>query len=73
MATAENVDLKDVPVTGNKITKQDIENYLEQQNQVKSRVETPATPLARRIAKKNQLTFAKSMAQAQEVEYRQMM
>lgn len=59
LAEAENIDLHDIPATGNRITKQDIENFLEKQNQVKTRVETPATPLARRIAKTESVNLSK--------------
>jgi pyruvate dehydrogenase E2 component (dihydrolipoamide acetyltransferase) len=50
MAEAENIDLEQVPSAGTKITKEDIESYLESLGQVEPRVGTPATPAARRLA-----------------------
>jgi len=53
MAEAENINLEDIPLSGDKITKRDIQDYLTKHKEIKikSRVKTPATPLARRIAK----------------------
>jgi pyruvate dehydrogenase E2 component (dihydrolipoamide acetyltransferase) len=50
MAEANNIDLEQVPSAGDKITKEDIESYLESLEQIMPRVETPATPAARRLA-----------------------
>jgi pyruvate dehydrogenase E2 component (dihydrolipoamide acetyltransferase) len=50
MAKAENIDLNDVPAAGDKITKDDVEAYLDSLESVKPRVEVPATPSARRLA-----------------------
>jgi pyruvate dehydrogenase E2 component (dihydrolipoamide acetyltransferase) len=51
MAKENNLDLKKIPSSKDKITKRDIEAYLEgQQEIVETRVKTPATPAARRLA-----------------------
>ncbi len=50
IAEAENIDLEHVPSLGDKITKEDVEAYLESLTRVKPRVEVPATPAARRLA-----------------------
>lgn len=48
-AKSEGIDLTDVPSSGEKITKEDIDAYLATKKRI-HRVETPATPAARRIA-----------------------
>ena len=55
MAKAEDIDLSQVPASGEKITKEDIEAYLGGMEAVQPRVETPATPAARRIADEKEL------------------
>ena len=61
MAEAENINLEDIPFSGDKITKRDIQNYLTKHKEIKikSRVKTPATPLARRIAKEETVDLSK--------------
>jgi pyruvate dehydrogenase E2 component (dihydrolipoamide acetyltransferase) len=49
MAKEEGVDLFKVTTSGNKITREDVERYIENQKSV-GRVTVPATPAARRIA-----------------------
>ncbi len=49
MAKEEGVDLSKVTTSGNKITREDVERYIENQKSV-GRVTVPATPAARRIA-----------------------
>ncbi len=56
IAKAENIDLNDVPSKGEKITKEDIDAYLAAKPN-KHRVETPATPAARRIASENRINL----------------
>jgi len=50
MAEAEDINLNQVPASGEKITKQDVKDYLDKSAQEPSRVKTPATPAARRLA-----------------------
>lgn len=50
MAKAENIDLDKVPAQGDKITKDDVEAYLESVDLVEPRVAVPATPAARKLA-----------------------
>ena len=50
MAEAEGINLQDIPASGEKITKEDVEKYLGGLEGVETRVQTPATPAARRIA-----------------------
>ena len=50
MAKAENIDLDKVPAQGDRITKDDVEAYLESVDRVEPRVQVPATPAARRLA-----------------------
>jgi pyruvate dehydrogenase E2 component (dihydrolipoamide acetyltransferase) len=49
MAKEEGVDLSNVTTSGNKITREDVERYIENQKSG-GRVTIPATPAARRIA-----------------------
>ena len=49
MAKEEGIDLSKVTTTGNKVTREDVERYIENQKSV-GRVTIPATPAARRIA-----------------------
>ncbi len=58
MAKAENLDLNEIPAVGEKITKEDIEAYLEGRDEVQPRVKTPATPAARRLAAEADLSLA---------------
>jgi pyruvate dehydrogenase E2 component (dihydrolipoamide acetyltransferase) len=51
MAEVEGINLDEIKPVGDKITKQDVENYLRNRNQPNPRVEIPATPAARRLAK----------------------
>jgi pyruvate dehydrogenase E2 component (dihydrolipoamide acetyltransferase) len=55
MAVAEGINLSEVPSKGEKITKEDIDAYLKTKQEVNHRVETPATPAARRIAFENRI------------------
>jgi pyruvate dehydrogenase E2 component (dihydrolipoamide acetyltransferase) len=50
MAQAEGVDLSNVPASGEKITRQDVERFLANQKPV-GRVTVAATPAARRVAR----------------------
>lgn len=50
IAESEGIDLREVPSIGDKITKEDVYAYLHTRKTINSRVETPATPAARRIA-----------------------
>ena len=52
MAKEEGVDLSKVTTSGNKITREDVEQYIENQKSA-GRVTIPATPAARRIALEN--------------------
>lgn len=58
IAKAENLDLKEIPAAGEKITKEDVEAYLEGRDEVQPRVKTPATPAARRLAAEADLSLA---------------
>ncbi len=51
MAEVEGINLDEIKPIGEKITKQDVEDYLKNRYQPKPRVEIPATPAARRLAK----------------------
>lgn len=51
MAEVEGINLGEIKPVGEKITKQDVENYLRNRNKPKPRVEVPATPAARLLAK----------------------
>lgn len=55
IAHSEGVSLDDVKPIGKKITKQDVENYLKNHEQVEPRVKTQATPAARYLAKKENI------------------
>jgi pyruvate dehydrogenase E2 component (dihydrolipoamide acetyltransferase) len=59
MAEAEEIDLSQVPSTGEKITKEDLEAYLDGLDGVKPRVKTSATPAARRIAEEKGIALNK--------------
>ncbi len=50
IAETEGFDLREVPAVGEKITKEDIDAYLQTRCKIKPRVESPATPAARRFA-----------------------
>ncbi len=58
MAESEGIDLSQVPTSGEKVTKEDVEAYLASEKNIKPRVETPATPAARRIASTNDIDLA---------------
>jgi pyruvate dehydrogenase E2 component (dihydrolipoamide acetyltransferase) len=58
MAKAENIDLDKVPAEGDRITKSDIEAYLQGLDRVESRVQVPATPAARRVASEEGVSLA---------------
>ena len=57
MAKAENIDLELVPSVGDKITKDDVQSYLESLESEVTRVQVPATPAARRIAREEQVSL----------------
>jgi pyruvate dehydrogenase E2 component (dihydrolipoamide acetyltransferase) len=60
MAKENNLDLSEIPSPKDKITKSDIEAYLEgQQEIVETRVKTPATPAARRLASEGGIPLEK--------------
>ena len=59
IADSKGVDLNNVPHDGKKITKEDIETYVKQQDAAQSRVSVPATPSARRIANELDLDLTK--------------
>lgn len=50
MAEAKQIDLEHIPSQSDKITKEDVEAYLESLTEAKPRVQVPATPAARRFA-----------------------
>ncbi len=52
MAKEKGVDLSKVPASGDKITKEDVERYIESQKPA-GRVTVPATPAARRVARES--------------------
>ena len=52
MAKEEGVDLSKVTTTGNKITREDVEQYIANQKSA-GRVTIPATPAARRVARES--------------------
>ncbi len=52
MAKEEGIDLSKVPASGDKITKEDVERYIESQKPA-GRVTIPATPAARRVARES--------------------
>jgi pyruvate dehydrogenase E2 component (dihydrolipoamide acetyltransferase) len=52
MAKEEGVDLSKVSTTGNKITREDVEQYIANQKSA-GRVTIPATPAARRVARES--------------------
>lgn len=55
VAATEGIDLGDVPTTGDKITKEDVDAYIETRRKIIPRVETPATPAARRLASEHKV------------------
>ena len=57
MAEAENIDLAQVPSAGDKITKDDVQAYLDSLESKETRVQVPATPAARRIAREEQVAL----------------
>jgi pyruvate dehydrogenase E2 component (dihydrolipoamide acetyltransferase) len=59
MAEAENVDLKEVPMSGEKITKEDVQAYVASRSEIEPRVKTAATPAARRLASEKGVTLEK--------------
>jgi pyruvate dehydrogenase E2 component (dihydrolipoamide acetyltransferase) len=59
IAEAENVDLKEVPASGEKITKEDIQAYVASRSEIEPRVKTAATPAARRLASEKGVTLEK--------------
>ena len=50
MAKEEGVDLSKVLASGDKITREDVQHYIEEQKKPAARVTLPATPAARRIS-----------------------
>lgn len=75
MAESEGVNLVNVPHQGEKITKSDLEAYLQSLESVRTRVAVPATPAARRIAEESKIdlnkitgTGPRSRVQASDVE-----
>jgi len=50
MAESEGIDLKDIPAKGPKVTKEDVDTFLQAKGTIKPRVKVPATPAARRLA-----------------------
>jgi len=59
IAEAENVDLKEVPASGEKITKEDVQAYVASRSEIEPRVKTAATPAARRLASEKGVTLEK--------------
>ncbi len=59
MAEAEGINLQDIPASGEKITKEDVEKYLGGLEGVEPRVQTPATPAARRIGHEKNLDLTR--------------
>lgn len=57
MAEAENIDLELVPSVGDKITKDDVQSFLESLESEVTRVKAPATPAARRIAREERVSL----------------
>lgn len=56
MAKQKGVDLSKVPASGNKITRDDVERFIESQDNSK-RVSVPATPAARRVAQEHAISL----------------
>lgn len=50
MAQSLGVDLKEIPSTKDRVTKEDVEVYVRSKGPADGRVKTPATPAARRLA-----------------------
>ena len=60
IAKDNDLDLNEIPFSKDKITKKDIETYLESQKEiVETRVKTPATPAARRLAVEGNVALEK--------------
>jgi pyruvate dehydrogenase E2 component (dihydrolipoamide acetyltransferase) len=58
MAADLNIEISEIPGSSGKVTRKDIEAYATQiKDQVKPRVETPATPAARRLAEESGVTI----------------
>lgn len=55
MAEVEGINLDEIKPVGEKITKQDLEDYLKERDKPRSRVEVSATPAARRIAREESI------------------
>jgi pyruvate dehydrogenase E2 component (dihydrolipoamide acetyltransferase) len=56
MAKQRGVDLSKVPASGDRITRDDVERFIESQDNSK-RVSVPATPAARRVAQENAISL----------------
>jgi pyruvate dehydrogenase E2 component (dihydrolipoamide acetyltransferase) len=56
MAKQKGVDLSKVPASGNRITRDDMERFIESQDNSK-RVSVPATPAARRVAQEHAISL----------------
>jgi pyruvate dehydrogenase E2 component (dihydrolipoamide acetyltransferase) len=56
MAKQKGVDLSKVPASGNRITRDDVERFIESQDNSK-RVSVPATPAARRVAQEHAISL----------------
>jgi pyruvate dehydrogenase E2 component (dihydrolipoamide acetyltransferase) len=56
MAKQKGVDLSEVPASGNRITREDVERFIESQDNSK-RVSVPATPAARRVAQEHAISL----------------
>lgn len=56
MAKQKGVDLSKVPASGNRITRDDVERFIESQDNSK-RVAVPATPAARRVAQEHAISL----------------
>jgi pyruvate dehydrogenase E2 component (dihydrolipoamide acetyltransferase) len=58
MAQSLGVDLKEVPATKDRVTKEDVEVYVRSKGPADGRVKTPATPAARRLAQEFDVDLA---------------
>lgn len=55
MAKEEGVDLSRIQASGNKISREDVQHYLQEQKKPATRVTVPATPAARRISQETSI------------------
>lgn len=75
IADAEGIDVNQVPAKSEKVTKDDVITYLEEENAAQTSLKVAATPAARRIAENNNLEIIdiqgsgpRGRVQAQDVE-----